>query len=255
MSFWSKMQIVVVPCKGLDIEEIYVIGGRSGKGYLNSVEYYDVARKEWIEVAPMRAGRQGSAAVFFDNMLYVCGGDVDGSRSSYPVEVYDPRTNTWRDGVPMTESYSNAVAVVIEGYIYVMGLYLSSLFCERLSPALGFWERVSAMENSHEYIALTTTQGRVYACRRCEPLAAGCKLDCFDLRTMAWTTVASLPICPQVPSLVSHGSEIFIIGGSREDSRRVMVFREGTNACSVEYSPKAGELLGIETTALASKLH
>ncbi|EYB88992.1 hypothetical protein Y032_0238g3288 [Ancylostoma ceylanicum] len=137
----------------------------------------------------------------------------------------------------------------------VMGLYLSSLFCERLSPALGFWERVSAMENSHEYIALTTTQGRVYACRRCEPLAAGCKLDCFDLRTMAWTTVASLPICPQVPSLVSHGSEIFIIGGSREDSRRVMVFREGTNACSVEYSPKAGELLGIETTALASKLH
>lgn len=55
------------------------------------------------------------------------------------------------------------------------------------------------------------------------------------------------------------GYEVLIFNSncsrSREDSRRVQVFRVGSGVCSAEYSPEEGELLGIEPSALALKPH
>ncbi|KIH53798.1 kelch repeat protein, partial [Ancylostoma duodenale] len=90
-------------CLAVNGGKIYAIGGQ-GKcaSALREVEFYDVDRNVWIEVAPMMQKRYGAAAVFLDNRLY----------------VYNPESNSWTAGVPMKEKRFQAEAVVIDGYIY-----------------------------------------------------------------------------------------------------------------------------------------
>lgn len=69
---------------------LYVFGGTSALGALDSVEAYDPNTDTWTTMAPMSIARWPiAAAKLSDDRVVVCGG------TSTTTEIYDPLTNTW----------------------------------------------------------------------------------------------------------------------------------------------------------------
>ena len=55
---------------------LFAVGGYDGvaRQCLNSVERYEPATDEWVQVEPMGQRRSGAAVVVLENMLYAIGG-------------------------------------------------------------------------------------------------------------------------------------------------------------------------------------
>jgi len=81
-------------------DQIYVIGGFSGKEWLNTVEKYNEENKTWKNVASMKHKRHYLAACAFNGencSIYVFGGFFGGSDAEIndTIEKYDPDNNVW----------------------------------------------------------------------------------------------------------------------------------------------------------------
>lgn len=75
---------------------IYVIGGYDGQRYLNQVEKLDIARNEWVLLAPMLTGRCSFAAVASsDCKKIVIIGGFNGQALDL-VESYGVGEDVWR---------------------------------------------------------------------------------------------------------------------------------------------------------------
>lgn len=74
---------------------------------MNNIEYFHlvlfITQNTWCEILPLKRARFGCSASAVDNTLYVIGGRVQSTDSSYAdntldtVEVYDPELNKWMD--------------------------------------------------------------------------------------------------------------------------------------------------------------
>ncbi|OQR77072.1 actin-binding protein IPP-like [Tropilaelaps mercedesae] len=84
-------------------DHIYVVGGNGVRGPLSSVERYSIDENTWCEIVPLKRARFGCSASAVDNTLYVIGGRVPSTDSTYAdntldtVQVYDPELNRWMD--------------------------------------------------------------------------------------------------------------------------------------------------------------
>ncbi|KAL6728782.1 hypothetical protein Aduo_010518 [Ancylostoma duodenale] len=193
-------------CLAVNGGKIYAIGGQ-GKcaSALREVEFYDVDRNVWIEVAPMMQKRYGAAAVFLDNRLYVCGGH-NGFSHLASVEVYNPESNSWTAGVPMKEKRFQAEAVVIDGYIYVMG-GKNELFglrsVERFSPKNGRWEDIPDMVTSRLSFGACAMKNKIFVCGGWSGTNCMRDVECFDPRTMTWSSLPPMPVATGSSALAS----------------------------------------------------
>jgi kelch-like protein 1/4/5 len=71
---------------------LYAVGGHDGWSYLNTVERFDPAMRQWSHVAPMTTQRSTAGVAVCNDRLYAVGGR-DGSTCLRSVECYNPHTN------------------------------------------------------------------------------------------------------------------------------------------------------------------
>eukprot|EP01062_Namystynia_karyoxenos_P001903 TRINITY_DN10662_c0_g1_i1.p1 TRINITY_DN10662_c0_g1~~TRINITY_DN10662_c0_g1_i1.p1 ORF type:complete len:636 (+),score=158.11 TRINITY_DN10662_c0_g1_i1:93-1910(+) len=100
---------------------IYVLGGYNGNDpphqgapadqRLMSVERYNPKTNSWDEVAPMRCGRSGEAAVAVDGRIFAIGG-WDGQEHFDLVEVYSPVSDQWTVSSHLRTKRRDPAAVV-----------------------------------------------------------------------------------------------------------------------------------------------
>jgi N-acetylneuraminic acid mutarotase len=127
--------------------KIYVIGGRTGHGFIlsatntNVVEEYDPVSNMWsIPKERMPTARSGGASGTDGRRIYVAGGEVTTTAlvGAYrAVEAYDPATNSWTSlpSMPMPR-HGVAGAVIGNRFHLVSGMIQSAGAMTFLDPTL-----------------------------------------------------------------------------------------------------------------------
>jgi N-acetylneuraminic acid mutarotase len=127
--------------------KIYVIGGRTGHGFILSatntdvVEEYDPASNMWsIPKERMPTARSGGASGTDGRRIYVAGGEVTTTElvaAFRAVEAYDPATNSWMTlpSMPMPR-HGMAGAVIGNRFHLVSGMIQSAGALTFLDPTL-----------------------------------------------------------------------------------------------------------------------
>ena len=92
--------------------KIYVTGGETDEGSMNSVFVYDPQADAWTQLASMSTARRRHASTLVGGKLYVFGGLSSGVRLS-TVEIYDPASDSWTQGSTLTSARAGTVAVAL----------------------------------------------------------------------------------------------------------------------------------------------
>ena len=127
--------------------KIYVIGGRTGHGFIlsatntNTVEEYDPASNTWsMPKERMPTARSGGASGTDGRLIYVAGGEVTTTQlvGAYrAVEAYNPATNSWITLPPMPmPRHGVAGAVIGNRFHLVSGMIQSAGALTFLDPTL-----------------------------------------------------------------------------------------------------------------------
>jgi N-acetylneuraminic acid mutarotase len=148
---WESRNPMSVPrnhaYSGVVNGKIYVIGGRTGHGFILSatntdvVEAYDPATNAWsMPKERMPTARSGGASGSDGRRIYVAGGEVTTAElvGAYrAVEAYDPATNSWMTlpSMPMPR-HGVAGAVIGNRFHLVSGMIQSAGALTFLDPTL-----------------------------------------------------------------------------------------------------------------------
>ena len=148
---WESRNPMSVPrnhaFSGVVNGKIYVIGGRTGHGFIlsatntNVVEEYDPTSNMWsIPKERMPTARSGGASGTDGRRIYVAGGEVTTTAlvGAYrAVEAYDPATNSWTTlpSMPMPR-HGVAGAVIGNRFHLVSGMIQSAGALTFLDPTL-----------------------------------------------------------------------------------------------------------------------
>ena len=148
---WESRNPMSVPrnhaFSGVVNGKIYVIGGRTGHGFILSatntdvVEAYDPASNTWsMPKERMPTARSGGASGSDGRRIYVAGGEVTTTElvgAFRAVEAYDPATNSWMTlpSMPMPR-HGVAGAVIGNRFHLVSGMIQSAGALTFLDPTL-----------------------------------------------------------------------------------------------------------------------
>jgi len=148
---WESRNAMSVPrnhaFSGVVNGKIYVIGGRTGHGFIlsatntNVVEEYDPVSNMWsIPKERMPTARSGGASGTDGRRIYVAGGEVTTTAlvGAYrAVQAYDPATNSWTSlpSMPMPR-HGVAGAVIGNRFHLVSGMIQSAGALTFLDPTL-----------------------------------------------------------------------------------------------------------------------
>jgi len=148
---WESRNPMSVPrnhaFSGVVNGKIYVIGGRTGQGFIlsatntNVVEEYDPVSNMWsIPKERMPTARSGGASGTDGRRIYVAGGEVTTTAlvGAYrAVQAYDPATNSWTSlpSMPMPR-HGVAGAVIGNRFHLVSGMIQSAGALTFLDPTL-----------------------------------------------------------------------------------------------------------------------
>jgi N-acetylneuraminic acid mutarotase len=148
---WESRNPMSVPrnhaFSGVVNGKIYVIGGRTGHGFILSatntdvVEEYDPVSNMWsIPKERMPTARSGGASGTDGRRIYVAGGEVTTTElvaAFRAVEAYDPATNSWMTLPPMPmPRHGMAGAVIGNRFHLVSGMIQSAGALTFLDPTL-----------------------------------------------------------------------------------------------------------------------
>lgn len=176
---WESAAPMTTPRDGLTAVaiggHIYALGGYNGQARLNTVERASVnpdgSLASWQSESSMTQSRYQSAAVAFNDRIYVLGG----LNSLFSVEQAEVRQDgslgEWQPGTPMTTPRAGLGAFVLGGHLAALGGYDSSTnwFASVEQAPLntdgswGAWQAASTMSQSRVYMATVTVGGRIYA--------------------------------------------------------------------------------------------
>lgn len=98
---------------------VYVIGGFTGVGEVNTMQVYDPVTATWALGAPMPTKRSNAIAGVCDGHIYVIGGTVGGVNLA-TVEEYDPATGLWNAAPPLPAPASELASAAVTGPNLIM---------------------------------------------------------------------------------------------------------------------------------------
>nr|XP_039260863.1 kelch-like protein 12 [Styela clava] len=148
---WTKMKSKIVKCNGPAVicmqGSIYSLGGYEGSmGSNNKAECFNLFTSTWSFISPMLNARYKSAAVEFQNRLYVLGGCNRG-QDLKTVETYDPSSNSWTMFAPMISVRNLFKSFVFNGNIYAVGGWRSMETMEKYDSEKQNWVMVDIPED------------------------------------------------------------------------------------------------------------
>jgi N-acetylneuraminic acid mutarotase len=101
---------------------VYMIGGFDGMHWLDSVERYDPACKQWTLLPDrMAQPRNSFACCVYRNEIYVVGGYQGEGRYPREVEVFSPVSGRWTVVSHLPEGRNARALFVLQDRLYVLG--------------------------------------------------------------------------------------------------------------------------------------
>ncbi len=199
--------------------KIYVMGGKKGPFYLNTVEEYDPSNNSWTQKAPMQVAKIGLGAVEANNgKIYVMGG-FNGSAYLKTVQEYDPATDTWTNKTDMPTAKSNFGIVYVNGKIYTIGGYNGSTLdnVEVYDPTTDTWTIDPNMPTARSEFGISTLSGKIIVMGGIYGSENIKAVEEYDPITKVWTIKKSLNDWNSAFSLSEYNGKLYISGGANSN--------------------------------------
>lgn len=166
---WVAMASMTEPRSSMAITtfegKIIVIGGRSGRGVLSSVETYDPISNTWSSLKEKPTAVYDVSAVVIGEKIYVPGGvKADGSLTNV-VEVFNPRKNEWEKCAELPVAVRGYGLAAYEGQVYLFGGWDSQEPLDtvwRYDPNTDTWHQGSPMPTARLQPAVLADAGKIY---------------------------------------------------------------------------------------------
>jgi len=170
-------------------------------------------------------GRRGpAAAVGLDGVVYVFGGQDDGTGIDYNTTYsYHPSSNAWATGASMPISVASAQAVTLpDGRIVVLGGGTGCYFSNpchvtnavnAYDPRTDTWSALAPMLSPRYNFAAVVLNGFIYAIGGWNGSAELASMERYDPSSNTWSPDASLPQVTEAPGAAVDGQTIYVVGG------------------------------------------
>lgn len=208
-----RSEVVAAALDGL----IYVVGGLTSEGGLNTFEAYDPAANTWFVLPPIPEARHHTAMAALDGRIYVTGGYGRNGfgrilRTNW---VYDPGVAIWSEAPPMpSDRAAHAMVAVGQRLFVVGGVNWNPGSVWSFDPATGEWDTSWAqIPNVREHTAAAALDGMLYVIGGRWPRGNLNVAEVLDPGTNSWTRLPPMPSPRGGLTAAAVGGRIHVAGG------------------------------------------
>ncbi|MCX5786275.1 MAG: fibronectin type III domain-containing protein [Elusimicrobia bacterium] len=194
--------------------KLYVVGGQSSGGQVNTNEEYDPVANTWAIKAAMPTARNLLAVGVIGRKLYAVGG-VGGTNTN---EEYDPVSDSWATKAVMPTARNTLSVGVISGKLYAVGgvsdgnTTLNSN--EEYDPAVDIWATKTPMPIARKDVAAGVVGGKLYVVGGDDGSGSVAINEEYDPAADSWAAKAPMPTARQRLSAgVTIGGKLYALGG------------------------------------------
>lgn len=147
--------------------KFYLTGGRTLDGALKSMEVYDPVKNSWEEAHDLLREREGHSANYFNNRVYVIGGQSNSDSLIESIEWYDTNAEQWKDAL-FTLPYPRSAqfAATNNDDYYMFGGYyygLTNTIYKATKKAEGYtWEEIGHLSQKRAYGITAKIDSSIY---------------------------------------------------------------------------------------------
>jgi N-acetylneuraminic acid mutarotase len=181
---------------------------------------------QWVKKAAMPIPRTEISVAELDGKMYVAGGYVPGSVTSYLLQEYDPATDKWRDRARMPLGLNHVGLVGHEGKLYVFGGFIrqnqdpvANAFV--YDPKANSWKELAPLTSKRGAVALASLGGKIHLLGGA--VGVGFRMrksvnlhEVYDPATNKYASRAPLPERRDHMGLVALGGKLHAFGGRYE---------------------------------------
>lgn len=145
--------------------KVYLIGGETAHGVVNTVSVYDPTRGVWSTAAAKPTPVSNAQATVVEDRIYVYGGTDKTFLPTDVVEVYDPVRDVWTSGGTLPYPMAGYALAVWQGKVLLFGgwdghRYLSSVYMH--DPEAGTWTVLSPLPQARAFAVAVVLGDLVY---------------------------------------------------------------------------------------------
>jgi N-acetylneuraminic acid mutarotase len=224
--------------------EVYMIGGKTSSGAMNSLYIYDIITDSWSQGPDMPSlGVENPAVTVLNGKVYAFGGSgspFGGARTT--ASAYDPGSNTWQALAPMPLGVGGPTAAALDGKIYVSGgMDVTGMSVDALQiydPVTDSWTTGASMLERRDNPGSGSHDGKLYVfggrTRNADGTTVNGTLataEMYDPLTNTWVPRANMPTGRRTFSTGHLNGRFQVIGGERTPSG-------GAFGVNEEYDPE-----------------
>jgi len=211
--------------------KIYVMGGKMGPIYLDTIEEYNPLTNNWDNnKAPMSMRKIGfGAAEAANGKLYVLGGSNNVDSYLNTVEEYDPVNNNWTTKNSMPTARTELGVVFLNGKIYAIGGYNGTALnkVEIYDPATDTWTTGSPMPSKRSNFGICTFNGKIYVMGGICGTESLDAVEVYDPATDKWTIMKAMNVKNSDFALSELNGKLYLSGGKNSN----MIFEYDPETC------------------------
>ncbi|XP_048479515.1 actin-binding protein IPP isoform X3 [Plutella xylostella] len=185
--------------------------------FLASVLKFDLHKREWSEVCPMRIARIQPGVAALGARLYAVGGE-QGSQILANGEVYDPQTDTWTDIAPMNEARSEFSLIAWNGQLHAFGGWVGSdmgASIEVYDPMMDEWTLSGRMPEPRFGMGVVHFEGLIYVVGGCTHTRRHTRdLLCYHPASRQWRSLTPMRYARSQAAAVVLNNYLYVIGGN-----------------------------------------
>ncbi|KAL9226796.1 hypothetical protein vseg_002567 [Gypsophila vaccaria] len=199
--------------------ELYVLGGGYDSSWYDTVEAYNLKKKQWVSCPSLNRKKGGLAVLSLLDKIFATGGG-DSNDCFSEVEVLDPNVGKWIVTRSMFKKRFAPAAAELNGVLYVGGgfdghEYLSSV--ERFDPRAYSWTRLKSMNTRRGCHSMTVLNEKLYAIGGFDGTQMIPSVEVFEPRTGSWSMIQPMTYARGGLGGVNFGDKIYAIGGMQEN--------------------------------------
>lgn len=159
------------------------------------------------------------AAALLRDLIYVCGGRIEGGHCIKSTYCYSPQNNKWTKKASLKQKRYGHGAVSINGELFVIGgcndnkeIFLSS--CEKYDSHLNTWSFIKPMLTPRTCAGVAVLDGKIYVCggESYENNSTN-SVEVYDPIKKNWIHVAPMNVRRSRFIVISSLKKLYAIGG------------------------------------------
>jgi hypothetical protein len=174
------------------------------------------AYSRWKEHAALPTARQGLAAVAYEEMVYVIGGEAKQGVVGL-VDRFDPATNRWESLSPKPVPVADIGTVVVGGLLYVPGGRLATGkptdILEAYDPVQDRWEQRASLPIALSAYSLASFEGQIYLFGGWDGNRYMNAVYKYEPSRNEWVTLTPMSTARAFAGAALAAGKIFVIGG------------------------------------------